>query len=309
MGAIAKEYAGQPVGAGRGGDRLRDLRARRGLSTRRVADLSRVVASDQGSEEFTISHARLTQIENEESIPSIFKLFTLSAIYGIGIHDLLAFYMELPALGKLHHSMNIADTHALPFEGVSGHGGTTPFPVRVNTAALPDETNLLSRVVEAWAEVPFTLLERLNLPTRRYAWIGLTDYTMYPLLRPGTFVQIDECQRVIQACQCRNEYDRPIYFVELRSGYLASWCDVNKGRLISIPHPLSPCRPREFAYPREAEIVGRITGMAVRLVDSPRLQVAKTNADNREDRSGVVARAGAGTSAVSGRPLTQAAGA
>ena len=281
---MTKQCARPLSSASRSGDRLRDLRMRRGFSTRKVADLSRMVAAEQGNDEFTISHARLTQIENEESIPSIHKLFTLSAIYGMGLTDLLALYVEVPALGKLHHSMNAAHTHTLPFEGLHSNGKTVPFPAHLNANAAAEETNLLSRVVEAWAQVPFAFLERLDLPKCRYGWVGLSDFTMYPLIRPGTFVQIDECQKAVRPVPYRTEYDRPIYFVELRSGYLVSWCDVAKGRLISIPHPLSPCRPREFAYPNEAEVIGRVTGIAVRLVDSPRLQVPMKHGVSEIDR-------------------------
>src|SRR2546425_6346623 len=32
---------------------------------------------------------------------------------------------------------------------------------------------------------------------------------------------------------------RPIYFVELRNGYVCSWCQVDQGQLIVIPHPHS----------------------------------------------------------------------
>jgi len=279
MATMTRECASLVPPGGR--KNLRELRMRRKLSTRRVAELSRIVAFDQGNEEFAISHARLTQIENDESIPSVYKLFTLSAIYGVAFNELLTLYVELSALGKLHHSMNAAQTHPLPFDDPRSAETTVPFPMRINTAIPAEQTNLLSRVVEAWAEVPFAFLERLNLPRHRYGWIGLSDYMMYPLFRPGTFVQIDECQKLAQPCHYRNEFDRPIYFVELRTGHLACWCDVVKDRLICFPHPLSPCRPREFAYPSEAEIIGRITGLAVRLVDSPRLQSPARNASKK----------------------------
>ena len=53
------------------GEGLRRLRMRLGLSTRKVAELSLTVAAERDNRDFSISHARLVQIENEESIPSI----------------------------------------------------------------------------------------------------------------------------------------------------------------------------------------------------------------------------------------------
>jgi hypothetical protein len=70
----------------------------------------------------------------------------------------------------------------------------------------------------------------------------------------------------MQASEWRTEFDRPIYFVELRDGYACSWCEVRGSQLTLIPHPLSGCAIRQFAYPSEAEIVGQVTGVAMRLV-------------------------------------------
>src|SRR5207245_10608722 len=62
---------------------------------------------------------------------------------------------------------------------------------------------------------------------------------------------------------------RPIYFIELRDGYACSWCELRGSQLTLIPHPLSPCSTRQFLYSTEAEIVGQVTAVAMRLVDSP----------------------------------------
>ena len=92
------------------GDTLRRLRVRSGLSTRQVAALSRVVARNQGNNGFSISHARLVQVENEGSVPSIQKLFTLSSIYGVSVQELFAAYVNLEAAARLHASMPIHST-------------------------------------------------------------------------------------------------------------------------------------------------------------------------------------------------------
>jgi len=34
-----------------------------------------------------------------------------------------------------------------------------------------------------------------------------------------------------------------------------------------VPHPLSPCAVRRFVYGTDAEIVGQVTGVAMRIVD------------------------------------------
>jgi hypothetical protein len=47
-------------------------------------------------------------------------------------------------------------------------------------------------MVQVWAEVPIALIQQLEIRRGRYGYIGLQDMTMYPLLRPGSFVLIDE---------------------------------------------------------------------------------------------------------------------
>jgi hypothetical protein len=91
---------------------------------------------------------------------------------------------------------------------------------------------------------------------------------MSPLVRPGSFVQIDGNQRKIRPGTWRTEFERPIYFIELREGYLCSWCAIKEGHLLAIPYPNSPCEIRRFPFPREAEIVGRVTGVAMRIAET-----------------------------------------
>jgi hypothetical protein len=112
------------------------------------------------------------------------------------------------------------------------------------------------------------LLQHLDLHKSVYGYIGLEDFTLYPLIRPGSLVEIDGGQRKISAEKWKTEFDRPIYFVELRGGYVCAWCQVDHGQLIVIPHPHSRQDVRRFDYPSQAEIVGRVTGVAMRIVQA-----------------------------------------
>ncbi|MGC1934680.1 MAG: hypothetical protein WA681_06635, partial [Candidatus Acidiferrales bacterium] len=140
-------------------------------------------------------------------------------------------------------------------------------PVRFDRGFNIERSSLLSRMVEVWGEVPIPIIQSLDLRHSLYGYIGLKDFTLYPLLRPGSFVQIDDEQSEIQSGPWRTELDRPIYFVELRDGYACSWCEQQNGKLTLIPHPLSPCSIQQFAWPEEAEVVGRVTAVAMRLVN------------------------------------------
>jgi transcriptional regulator with XRE-family HTH domain len=251
----------------RAGERLKQLRLQLGLTTRDVAELSRKIAAGETNEEFAVSHARLIQIENDESTPSIYKLFTLSAVYGRAFMELVSFYIDPGRMTAYRMSLPMAGTREVSLETYD-ESRSIHFPVRFDPGFQVGKTNLLSRMIETWGEVPVTLLESLNVRKQRYGFIGLEDYTMYPLLRPGSFVQIDDQQKPQTHVSYRSEYERPIWFLELRTGYLCSWCELLRDRLISIPHPLSPCRTRDLAFPNEVEIVGRVTAVAARLVNS-----------------------------------------
>jgi hypothetical protein len=79
-------------------------------------------------------------------------------------------------------------------------------------------------------------------------------------------VQVDSRPTRMQHSEWRSEFDRPIYFIELRDGYACSWCEVRGSQITLIPHPLSGCPIRQFVYPDEAEIIGQVTGVAMRLI-------------------------------------------
>jgi transcriptional regulator with XRE-family HTH domain len=250
----------------RPGEQLKDLRNRIGITTREVEEFSRTIAEDRENEEFYISNAWLTQLENKNSIPSIYKLYSLSVIYRTKFNDLLAvFGIDLNATSRYQLALPLQNTHLVEFESPDPEKAVT-FPVRFDKSFGVETTSLLSRMVEAWGEVPIALIQKLDVRHCQYGYIGLEDYTMYPLLRPGCFVQIDNGPSRVQAAEWRTEFDRPIYFLELRDGYACSWCEVRGSQLTLVPHPLSGCTIRQFAYPSEVEIIGRVTGVAMRLV-------------------------------------------
>ncbi len=251
----------------RPGEQLKGIRLRLGITTREVEEHSRKIAETEGGEEFYISNAWLTQIENKESIPSIFKLYSIAVIYRIKFTDLLnLFGVDLAKIAKYQLESGLERTHLTTLE-VYDQDRAITFPVRFDRGFSAEKTSLLSRMVEVWGEVPIALIQHLDIRHSLYGYIGLKDFTLYPLLRPGSFVQVDQRVNKVQAFPWRTEYDRPIYFVELRDGYACSWCELDGNQLTLIPHPLSPCRTRHFTYSTEAEVIGRVTAVAMRIAD------------------------------------------
>ena len=249
------------------GEQLKEIRSRLSITTRDVTELSQKIAEEEGNPEFYISNAWLTQIENSDSVPSIFKLYSLSAIYHLKFADLLQLFgVDVQKIFKHQMMRTHRQTHLTPIEVFDQERSVT-FPIRFDSGFDAGRTNLISRMVEVWGEVPIALIQHLDIRHSLYGYIGLEDFTLYPLLRPGSFVQIDQSAKRIHPLKWRTEYDRPIYFVELRDSYACSWCELQGSQLILIPHPLSPCSTRQFTYGNEAEIVGRVSGVAMRIVD------------------------------------------
>ena len=250
----------------RANERLKELRESLGITVRDVEDFSRRICEAEQNDEYYIANSWLAALEKQEALPSMYKLFTLSVIYRTKYTELLLLYgLDLDKITKYQKDCPLAKTHLAPTT-VYDQDRRVSFPVRFDPAFRLDKTSLLSRMVEMWGEVPIGVIQHLDLRRSTWGLIGLDDYTLHPLLPPGSFVQIDERQTRVFRLPWRSEHERPIYFIELRDGYACSWCEMQGGQLLVVPHPLSPCTVRAFATPREAQVVGRVTGVAMRMV-------------------------------------------
>jgi transcriptional regulator with XRE-family HTH domain len=249
------------------GQRLRAARKRLGLSTRDVEEKSEQIALDKRNAEYHVSKTWLTEIEQGQFMPGLFKLYSVGAIYNKSFSELASYFgMRLADLSRDRASIGVPKTHLLD-RGEDEEIQNVSLPVEFKPEFRLDKTNLLSKVVEKWNDVPIGLLQHLDLRKSMYGYIGLEDNTLYPLIRPGSLVQIDPSQRKIILAQWRTEFERPIYFIELPDGYVCSWCQLDGRQLIAIPHPQSRQSVRYFEYPSQAAVVGRVTGVAMRIAD------------------------------------------
>lgn len=252
------------------GDQLKAIRVRLGITLREVEDQSRRIADSEGSDDYFLSNAWLSQIEEKDSIPSVCKMFSLATvlhisflevmnIFGVDLDRITRYQMTAPRRSKTHlTNIQPADKNR-----------PVSFPIRFDHGFRASSTNLLSRMVETWGEIPIGLVQHLDIRNSLYGYIGLNDNSMYPVLRPGSFVQIDQRVNRVLPSSWRSEHDRPIYFLELRDGYACSWCELHGDQLLLIPHPLSGFKIRQFEFQQEVEIVGRVTAVAMRIVDPP----------------------------------------
>jgi hypothetical protein len=111
----------------------------------------------------------------------------------------------------------------------------------------------------------FSATEEVLMTHKGY--IGMQDHTLDPIIRPGSFVQIDSRQRTVPPVNWHDEHDRPVFFFELRDRYVCSWCELHGSQLILVPTPQSRGQARHVRYPDDATIVGRVTAVAMRIAE------------------------------------------
>jgi transcriptional regulator with XRE-family HTH domain len=255
-----------PVG-GSAGAKLKELRERLGLTLRDVEASSRKLAAEKHNQDFFMSRGWLNNVENGSYTPSIFKLYSLGAIYRTHWSSIFSFFgLHLSDFGR--DQAMFAPPKTQLASDAPEVDDTIVIPLRSRAALRLDRTNLLSKLAEIWGEIPVRLIQHLDLRNGVYGFVGMSDRTMYPIIRPGSIVQIDQNQRKILLTKWQNEHERPIYFIELRGEYICSWCEMREGYLSVVPHPNSKCEVRRFSYPREAEIVGRVIGVTMRIAEA-----------------------------------------
>ena len=244
---------------------LRKIRERLGLTMRDVEDASLRISQRHGSEEYLIPPSRLSDIETKGVVPSVFRFYSLASIYRKPVRGLLQLYgIDLDAIGSEWASSRPPKTHLVL---VDKERAGYHVPVKLDPGFDLRETSNLGRMVQQWGLVPLSVLGHLASQEYTYAYIGSEDYTMYPILKPGSFVQVDESRRRVLDRQWRSEYERPIYFVETRDGFTCCWCSFRLNSLVLQPHPLSPAPVRVLKHPQEAEVIGQVVGIAMRIGD------------------------------------------
>jgi transcriptional regulator with XRE-family HTH domain len=245
------------------GLRLKRVRERLGLKYREVEEASQKIAARHGNDEFAVALSRLSDIENKGTVPTLYKLYSLCVIYRLELMEVMEWYgvratevvADAAALSHVH-------THLIGFNP-SG-AGDIQLPLSLDPGVDLHHTTYLTRAIQRWGTLPALLLTGLSPKERRYAFIGTDDWFMYPLFAPGSFVEIDETKKDIETAEWNSEFERPVYFLELRQGYACCWCDVLGNQIALVPHPASGCSVQIVAA-RDVDIIGRVVAVAMRL--------------------------------------------
>lgn len=244
------------------GARLRRLRETLGFTIRDVENASHRIADLSGRNEYRIPLSRLSDIESKNVVPGIHKLCSLALIYRRSIHELLAYFeIDLPALAS-----RVGPELSWPRTGriAPDLPSTVDVPM-MDPGFNSTRTGPCLRHIQKWGVLPAARLKQLAEAGYTYALVGNSDRMMYPIVRPGALLQIDPRVIDIEPCSFTNEYERPIYLVETRDQHYCCWVSkVSASRIVLQPHPLSGASPIVLRFPDDAEIVGRVVGIAMR---------------------------------------------
>jgi hypothetical protein len=253
------------------GRKLKRERERLQLKYRDVEEASQRLATRHKNPEYYIALSRLSDIENRGIVPSIFRLYSLCAIYRLDFIQVFGWYgVRLADIPGDAARITVPVTHL--FQGEPQ--GDVVIPVTNQTLEVPTldpkKTGLINRYLREWGKLPLQMLASLELRRYLYGFIGSDDWSMYPILPPGSLVQVDDSRRGVATFGWMHESERPIYFFEHRDGYACSWCSVSDGYLTLQPHASSHIPSVQFKYPGEVEVVGQVVGVAMRLDQAKR---------------------------------------
>ncbi len=239
------------------GGKLRAARIQWQLTLREVEDRSGRLAQEWGNPAYRISASWLDRVERENRGLSATKLIVLAVIYSLTAEQMLALCPPAGAGAAPMEHVSSPNATLLLTEGPLEAHAKQWLPEKLVTDPPPEETTLLPS-------------ESGVLPSRyRRGIIGRRDRTLEPMIRAGSIVLIDTQKRAIAGRKdWTHEFDRPIYFLLTRTGYVSGFCELDKSAewLTLVPHALSYESNKRWRYKKEIEVVGTVAGVFMRRV-------------------------------------------
>jgi transcriptional regulator with XRE-family HTH domain len=237
---------------------LRAIRQQWQLSLREVERRSLRLAQQRGSQSYQVSAGWLNRLEREEHELTVNKLIALAHIYNLSIERLIRSIYPGDAHPPSLRQLSSPNATMLLTQGPLEEQAKYLLPDTLSLDRPPDETTLLAAENSA------------SLAPYRRGIIGKRDCTLDPMVPPSSIVYVDTQKRAISSRRdWIHEFQRPIYFLTTRDGYVCGWCELDPESdwLTLIPHPLSPARSRRWRYRKEIESIGRVTFVTLRLTE------------------------------------------
>ena len=126
------------------------------------------------------------------------------------------------------------------------------------TTVLQDPASAMRRILSVWSDIPLLLMLDIDWERGALVLIGLSDRMMWPLLPPGSLLQLDPKVRTI-ADGSWPEFQRPVYLIECRGRFYCCHAQRRGETLRLISHAESPAPPAISIPFKEAKVRGQLT--------------------------------------------------
>jgi len=126
------------------------------------------------------------------------------------------------------------------------------------TRLLRNSSSTTHRLLEAWTSVPLLMMLDVDWELGPLVLIGLEDLMMWPLLPPGTLLQLNKKRRKIVEGNW-SEFDRPVYLIEYRGRFHCCYAQRKGDAVLLISHHESPVRAIWSVASKEIKVRGQLT--------------------------------------------------
>jgi len=126
------------------------------------------------------------------------------------------------------------------------------------TAILHDPKSATRRLLAMWGNVPLLLMLEVDWDRGPLVVIGTADRMMWPLLPPGSLLQLDQTVRSIDNGSF-NEFERPVYLIEYRNRFYCCYAQRRRDTITLISHGESQWPPSISVPLKEARVRGQVT--------------------------------------------------
>ena len=235
---------------------LRNIRTEWGLSLREVKDRTDVLAKLWGSPRYASSFSNLAKLELGQHDMKVSTLISLSHVYSKRPQTLVDACLPPEYRMPVFNPLEGPNATVLITEGHLHERAERLLPLIGASPNIPENTTLLKSDI------------RSQKNRYRNAMVGGRDRALYPMLRPGAIITVDTYQRAIASPkEWTNEFDRPIYLLHTRNGYVCGWCQMTEGGslLNVVSHLMAKLDVLPLAYGKDVEVVGRVVAVAMSL--------------------------------------------
>src|SRR5678815_2485973 len=129
------------------GEKLKRVRDRLNLTIRDVEEASRKIATRHKNDEYVVGLSRLSEIENKGTVPTVYRLYSLAAIYRLDPLEVMEWYgVDVGDLAADSTAAEILRTHPIAFGSLTN--GHVNLPLALDPGIDIRRTTFLSRMIQ-----------------------------------------------------------------------------------------------------------------------------------------------------------------